>query len=196
MTKSRKYKWTVLDLNFDVIFICDNKNRKYGCSSVSVNNQPAQLVKFTRDEPTVDGSLEFLYNEKTYILTYQSLPGKDHHMNWCLHIPKGNNTGYKINNINNKDIRDGDTVAAQYKWTVLGLNLDVIFIRDNRYKKYGCSNVFVNEEPAQSIKFTSEPNGDGVTEFTYNGKGYILTYQSLSGRDQYLNWCLHIPKRY
>ena len=85
----KNYKWTVLDKNFDVVFLVDpnKRNRKNGCLSVSVNGEKC-LFKFIPDVPNNDGWTEFVYEEKTYILTRQPLPGKDYEINWCIHIPK------------------------------------------------------------------------------------------------------------
>ena len=99
----KTYRWTILDKDFEVVFLVDPKNdyRKNGCLFVAVNGENC-FFKFTpgkvpnNDETSTtthlptsgSGWTEFVYEGKTYILTYQSLPGKDHKINWCIHIPK------------------------------------------------------------------------------------------------------------
>ena len=85
----KNYKWTVLDKNFDVVFLVDVNDhyRKNGCLSVAVNGEKC-LFKFIPGVPNSDGWTEFVYEGKTYILTGQPLPGKDHKINWCIHVPK------------------------------------------------------------------------------------------------------------
>ena len=92
--KESNYKWHLPGGQLEVTYTHDDKYRKFGAKNVKINGKEC-FYKFKSGsdndskEIKTSGLLEIQYEGQVYILTYQKIQGKDHTIQWCLHLPKG-----------------------------------------------------------------------------------------------------------
>ena len=93
--KYSNYKWHLPGGTLEVTYLHDNNSHKFGAKNVKINGKEC-FYKFKgkndlpndTEEIKANGLLEIQYENQTYILSYQHIKGKNHKIEWCLHLPK------------------------------------------------------------------------------------------------------------